>query len=325
MSLKNLWQSWCEFFFKPVSTEGVAAFRILWFTMLFFSFLFDLTNIEDFYGPKGLISLATVREQFPAIHLNIFHLTGVELPIVYTVFTLWGIALIFSILGFYTRYSMIAVLICMVSVHQRNIWLLSSAEVLMRLITILLVCSPAGNSLSVDSLLGRKFALLRKPKQWAPWAMRLIQLQTSVVYIWTVWHKLKGANWPDGTALYYATRLEALKNVTLSFMLDSMFFIKTLTWSTLVIELALAILLWFKETRWPTLIIGILFHLGIEFTMSIPFFEIVMMCLILSFIPEDTIATQIASLKRKLCHSVRASNVSDNLKAKLLWIAGENL
>jgi hypothetical protein len=285
------------------------------------SFLFELGNFKDFYGPNALLSLETIRTQFPTFHLNIFHFFGVELNTLYFFAVIWGIGLLFSTIGLYTRYSIIAVLICMVSFHQRNIWLLSSSEVLMRIITLYLACSPCGNSLSIDSLIAKRFVIFKKPSQWSPWAMKMIQLQTSVVYVWTVWHKLKGEDWFDGTALYYATRLEAMKNISIPFLMDSMFFIKSLTWSTLIIELALGIFLWFKETRLIVMILGILFHLGIEFTMSIPFFEIIMICLILSFLPSEKIREKVDQLKKLWLNSVQNSALPEKSKAMLAWIA----
>ena len=123
---------------------------------------------------------------------------------------------------------------------------------------------------------------------WAPWALRLIQIQVSVVYLWTVWYKLTGVDWVDGTALYYATRLEDMTNFSLPIFLDSIVFVKIMTWGTLLLELALGTLIWSEKFRKPLILLGLAFHLGIEYLMSIPFFEIYMMALLLLFYsPEE--------------------------------------
>lgn len=288
-----------NFFFQPESTLATGAFRILWCSLLLSSFLFELIHFDDLYGAKGLISLETVRSQFNFPHLNIFNWLGLAPSILSGFMWVYGMALVAGILGFYTRHSMILILIGLVSLHQRNIWFLSSSELLMRVITLYLVFAPTGRSLSLDAYFAKK-----EGRPWsqvhAPWVMRLIQIQLSVVYVWTVWHKLKGDTWIDGTALYYATRLEGSTNFPVPFLFDSILFIKLMTWGTLLLELALGILIWFKEFRRVLIAAGILFHIGIEYTMSIPFFEIVMIVLLLSQVTSEEVRAAIILSRRRI-------------------------
>lgn len=319
-SIKDIVNSWNEFFFKPQPVESIAIFRILWCTMLLVAALFDFQNIHDFYGPHAILSLATVKSQFQTFHLNIFHLFNASYEFVYILFGVYILALISSIIGFYSRTSLVIALIAMVSFHQRNIWLLSSSELLMRLTMILLVCSPSGHAYSVDSLLGRKFPLFKKERIWSPWALRLIQIQLAVVYLWTFWHKLKGDTWFDGTALYYATRLDAMKNFPVPFILDWLPAIKLMTWMTLFLELALGTLIWFKEFRRPLIILGIGFHLSIEYMMSIPFFEIVMILLLTTYIEPTTVKAFFIAKREQWAKLVELSNMEAKLKEKFIWV-----
>jgi hypothetical protein len=287
ISLKTILNRWDRFFFSPKPVEGIAVFRIVWCALLLLSLFFDLGNAEDFYGPKAILSLATVKTQFNYPHLNLFYFMGTDVGTVYFMMAVYGFALFCAMIGFQTRVSLLTSLVLMASFHQRNIWLLSSSEVLMRIVMTLLVCAPAGNALSVDSWLAR----MRKsplPREWAPWALRLIQIQLSVVYVWTVWHKLKGELWIDGTAIYYATRLQNMTNLPVPVLLDNLPLIKLMTWGTLLLEFSLGTLVWIKEFRRPLITMGLFFHLGIEYMMSIPFFELIMMSLLLVyFSPEE--------------------------------------
>lgn len=318
-SVKSIASWWDNFFFKPQPVESIALFRIFWCSLLMINMLFDLSNIHDFYGPHAVLSLSTVKEQFPFTHLNIFHLFNSSYEFVQILFLIYGVAMVFSILGFYTRTSLIVSLVCLVSLHQRNIWLLSSSELLMRLTMILLVCAPAGHAYSLDSLLGRKYPNFKKEREWSPWALRLIQIQLAVVYVWTAWHKMKGDTWFDGTALYYASRLDAMKNFPVPFILDWMPTMQLMTWGTLVLELALGILIWFKEFRKPLIIIGIIFHLGIEYMMSIPYFEWVMILLLVTFIEPETVKSFVRSLRLKWMSSLEKSSMDAKMKEKFLW------
>lgn len=316
-SYKTFLNRWDRFFFKPVAVEGIAVFRIVWCFLLLMYLFLDVGNIADFYGPKAILSLETVRQQFSYPHLNLFHLLGNTESMVALLMAVYGVALSFALVGFRTRSSLIVALVCMVSLHQRNIWLLSSSEVLMRTIMILLVCAPAGNALSVDSLLGKhKGSAL--PKEWAPWALRLIQIQICVVYVWTVWHKLKGDQWIDGTAVYYASRLDSMTNFPVPFILDNLFLIKLMTWGTLVLEFALGTLIWIKEFRRPLIIAGMIFHLGIEYMMSIPFFELIMMALLLNFYTPEGMRLFVGKLSEKIRSGIKDSTLTEQVKARIL-------
>lgn len=322
-SYKSILQSWDNFFFAPKPTEGIALFRIVWVSVLSLYFLFDLPNLTDFYGPHALISLEASKDHFRFPHVNIFHWLGNSYNVLYIIIGIYGMALVSSLFGFFTRSSLMIVLICLVSLHQRNIWLLSSSELLIRSITILLLCSPCGRALSLDSYFARKGEGKRLPREWAPWALRLIQIQLSVVYIWTVWHKLKGDTWFDGTALYYATRIEAMTNFPVPFLLDSIWFIKLSTWGTLLVELSLGILIWIKELRRPLIITGLIFHLGIEYMMSIPFFEIVMMALLINFYTPEELKSFVMQIQASVVKNIREVPMAAQAKAWLISLVSE--
>lgn len=271
-----------NFFFEEKTTENISFFRIFWMSILFIHYLFDISNIADFYGPHALVSLSTVKEQFPFFHANLFHLSNGSYEFAFGIALIYGISIITSLFGLYTRISIVTVLICMTSFHQRNIWLLSSSEVLMRTITLLLIFTPCGNSYSLDSVLSYK------KRKWPVWGTRLIQLQVSVIYLWTAWHKLKGDTWVDGTAVYYATRLESFTNNTIPYLMDSQAFLKMATWGTIILEISLGSLIWFSEFRKSLIFLGMIFHLGIEYVMTIPFFEWYMIALLCVFLtPEE--------------------------------------
>lgn len=323
ISLKTIYDCWDRFFFEPKPTEGIALFRIVWITVLIFYFLFDLPNLADFYGPHALISLETSREHFRFPHVNVFNWLGNSYNVVYILVGIYGLALLSSLFGFFTRSSLLIVLVCLVSLHQRNIWLLSSSELLIRAITILLVCSPCGHTLSLDAYFAQKREGRKLPREWAPWALRLIQIQLSVVYVWTVWHKLKGDDWLDGTALYYATRLESMTNFPVPYLMNSIWFIKISTWGTLLLELSLGTLIWIKEFRKPLILTGIGFHLGIEYIMSIPFFEIVMMVLLINFFTPEELKSFVLRMKSWLVRNISEVPMADKAKTWLISLIGE--
>ncbi len=318
LSPKKILNAWDKFFFEEKTAEGIALFRIIWMSMIFIYFLIDLGNNQDFYGPHAILSQNTVRDQFPFLHANIFNLFRPSYETVNGIMLVYGLSIVASIFGLFTRYSLIMTLILMTSLHQRNIWLLSSSEMLMRAITLMLVVSPCGHSLSVDALLGRYFQDFRKKTIWPVWSLRLIQIQISVVYLWTVWHKLQGETWLNGTAVYYATRLDSMTNFTVPVLMDSLIFLKLMTWGTLLVELSLGTLIWFKKFRRPVIVTGILFHLGIQYIMSIPFFELYMMALLINFVSPDDLKAFAMKAKNLFALCIQNSILGDSIKQKLI-------
>jgi len=318
LGLKTIFSDWNKFFFEEKPTEGIALFRIVWAGLLLCYFIMDLGNITDFYGPHAIVSHTTAENAFPFLHISLFKLFKPTYEVAYGVMVVYGISLFTSMLGFFTRGSLIVAFICMASLHQRNIWLLSSSEMLMRAITLLLICSPCGHSLSIDSLLGRYFENFRQKRTWPIWALRLIQIQISVVYLWTTWHKLKGETWLDGTAVYYATRIEGLTNFPLPFLLDSPLFLKLATWGALLIEFSLGSLIWVKKLRKPVILAGILFHLGIEYTMSIPFFELTMIVLLMNFFTPEELKAFVMRMKDWFILGIQDSTLANEIKEKLI-------
>jgi hypothetical protein len=310
--------AWDKFFFEEKPTEGIALFRIIWMGLILAYFMVDLGNLQDFYGPHALISQATAREQFPSLHANVFNLFHPSYQTAYFSMGAFGVAIFCSMIGLFTRYSLIVTVILMTSFHQRSIWFLSSSEMLMRLITILLVVSPCGHSLSMDSFLGRFFPQFKRKKIWPVWALRLIQIQVSVVYLWTVWHKLQGNTWIDGTAVYYATRLEGMANFSIPFLMNSMIFLKLATWGTLIIETALGTLIWTKKYRKTVICAGVVFHLGIEYVMSIPFFEWYMMALLVNFFTPEELKAFVMRGMDYFTKEIQNSTLATGLKEKLI-------
>jgi hypothetical protein len=44
-------------------------------------------------------------------------------------------------------------------------------------------------------------------------------------------------------------------------------------WFTLALEFSLGVLIWFRRFRYPLLLLGLMFHLGIEYALNLPMFS----------------------------------------------------
>lgn len=280
MKWSELVSKWNNYFFKDAPVDGICIFRILFGTIILSTFFQDALFYRDLWGPEAIVGLESSMKSYPFAVLNIFQYLP-QTEIMYLAMILIQIiSLCFFIFGYKTRTMAILSFVLLVSFHQRNINLLSSADLLIRIIFMYLIMAPCGNKYSLDAIFARKKG---NPlaQNHAPWIHRIIQIQIAVVYVSTVIAKSKGHTWVDGSAVYYATRLVDFERFPVPFVLDNMFLLKMMTWSTLVLELALGTLIFIKEFRMPLIILGIGFHLGIEYMMAIPTFEwLMIICLI---------------------------------------------
>jgi len=89
----------------------------------------------------------------------------------------------------------------------------------------------------------------------------------------TFWWKSTGAAWVNGTAVYYLNHLAEYQGLPLPSWLQHPIFVKLGSWLTLAIEFSLGVLVWFKELRYPVLLLGLLFHLFLEYRLDVPLFQ----------------------------------------------------
>jgi hypothetical protein len=123
----------------------------------------------------------------------------------------------------------------------------------------------------------------------AQWALRLMQVQLSVIYLSTVWAKTRGTTWNDGTAVSYALRVRDITRFPVpSAITNSELLANVMTYGTLAIELALGVLVWNRKARPWVLGLGVALHLGIDYSIRAGFFTLAMFTLYLAFVPPDT-------------------------------------
>lgn len=285
ISLKTFFSAWDDFFYKKTDATALCVFRIMFG---FFLFLNGISLVQDFHewyglGEKALIPLEDSLNFYSNFRINIYRWLSPTEFSAWFVLISYIVTSVFIMIGFKTRISTIICFILMVSMQNRNYSILNSGDTLMRCMLFLMMFAPTHVKYSVD-------AYLRK-EQGTPYStdislvtLRLMQLQFSLVYLATTLFKLKGYDWVDGTAVYYTSRLVNFQRVVLPFVFDFPALVKFATWSALFIEFAMGTLVWVKELRIWVLLAGLLLHLGIEISMSIGFFEWVMIAAYILFL-----------------------------------------
>jgi uncharacterized membrane protein YphA (DoxX/SURF4 family) len=276
--------AWNRFWFTPVETSTLALFRIAVGLVVLSWTLALAPSLYAFYSRDGILPTYPDYEGTLAWGLLEWFPGNAAVTILYFALLLASICVL---VGFATRIATLIVFVCMVSFAHRNPWVLNSGDLLVQLLVFYLLLAPAGDGLSVDRWLKRDRQFWEFSRR-SIWPLRLVQVQVSILYITAVWDKVRGSTWNDGTAVSYALRIGDLERFPVpGFVTDSLILANLMTFGTLAIEFALAILVWNRVLRPWVLLLGVLLHLGIDYGVRVGFFSWAVFVAYVAFIPPE--------------------------------------
>lgn len=294
-ALAQIGDGWESFWFTPQPTSTLALFRVAFglvamgWTATLAPDLFALFGADgilpDPVRPLGAWGVLTISDH-PAV-----------------IVALWVTTLIAAAaltVGYRTRIAAIVVFVGILSFQRANPMIINSGDGLICNLALYCALAPCGTSLSLDRLRTARDRFWEFPAR-APWALRLVQIQLSVMYLSTVWHKMQGDTWRDGSAVSYALRLGDIHRfATPTFLTDSVILTEIMTFGTLALELSLAILVWNRAARPWILGLGVSLHLGIEYSILVGFFGFTVLTAYLAFTPAETASRWVLSIRDRL-------------------------
>jgi hypothetical protein len=175
----------------------------------------------------------------------------------------------------------------LVTFLHRNIYVHHGGEHLMCLAAFWLMFAPIGAALSLDRLWFKKNQRFWEPQKCSLWALKAYQFQFVLIYWQASLSKLAAPSWWDGTAMYYVFRHQEFARFPVPFVAQNLFLLKLATWSSILAETLGWTLIWFAETRYVVLVLLLIFHMDIEYSMNIPIFEHIMIVSLICFIPGE--------------------------------------
>jgi hypothetical protein len=120
-----------------------------------------------------------------------------------------------------------------------------------------------------------------------------------MVYLFTAWWKFFGTYWLDGTATWYPTQMHEFQRFPLPDFLARQPFVMIETYGTLLLEIALGTLVFWKPARKWVLIGGLLMHGYIEYHFNIPMFAFIICSCYIAFYEGEEVEAWVARLKVK--------------------------
>jgi hypothetical protein len=288
-------RAWDHFWFEPTSTTPLGALRVATGVLLLLFAGCTLPDYTAYVGPDGFLPQPTSIEW----GFNLYGLSS-SMGWAWVLMAVFVAASVAFLVGWHTRVAGLLALAVLLSVQRRQPFVFNAGDVLLRLLLLFLCLAPAGAALSLDrwrAVRGSLSEFWDSPRR-APWALRLIQIQVSVVYLVTVWAKVRGTTWNDGTAVSFALRLTDLTRFSIPGpLVDSPVIVNLLTWGTLAVEFALGLLVWNRRARPVVLWIGVLFHLSIHFSLLVGLFSLVMLTGYLSFVDPPALDRLLVRLR----------------------------
>ncbi len=264
-------RAWNRFFFGLVSAKPLGAIRILYGLVALANLAFCAVDLDYWYTDSGLLRgdeawvMAGPLQPSP---LHFFQdVTSVRIA--------FGLTATFAALltiGWRTKLMSILYYLGMLFIHNRNLVSSSGADVLLLVCGFNLMLSPCGAAYSVDSWLeSRKRGTLATP-MIVPWALRLIQIQVSLVYLGAATLKAGGSLWLNGSAMHYVLNNTEVTRFDFTFLSNYPLLINVMTYMALAMEFSLAFFIWFRWARPFVLYLGLMLHTGILITINIPCF-----------------------------------------------------
>ncbi|MFO0899588.1 MAG: HTTM domain-containing protein [Pirellulales bacterium] len=282
-SLRSAFGALKRFFFAPQDTLACDVVRIGYAGVLLCMSLLAWPQARVWFGETGALPYEISRSVAGSPGWTVFTLLPHTDLTAYVCLALLILQAGLLLLGVWSRFQAVCLYGWLLSFHNRNPLILDSEDALLRVLGFLVIWMPLGHTLSLGAWRrGRLASLVERPV----WALRLLQIETCLVFAGSALSKLQSDDWVDGTAMYYVSRLDDLfgRFPTPAFVWESLFWMKLLTWAVIAIEAAVPVLVWFRETRWFALAAAVLMHLGIDYTMNLFAFHWIMLVAWSSFV-----------------------------------------
>ncbi|MFC4077621.1 DCC1-like thiol-disulfide oxidoreductase family protein [Salinithrix halophila] len=259
---------------------GTSLLRISMGLGILYFFFYHYSERHLLWGAGGLwptdAFLAGAEERHI---LTLFHLS--ESPWFFEgVYHIGILAALLFTLGYRTRWTTFLTFLVLWSFYYRNPFVTNGGENILRLQLFYLLFANAGAYLSLDA---RRQARRRTAKEPGlrpfssalhNFAVAAIILQLLIMYFTSGIYKVMGSMWQNGTAVYYAMRVQDYVWPGLSEKVwSSEPLVIFLTYSSVLFQIAFPFLLLNRYTKYAAIGGAFLFHIGVGLMMNLALFS----------------------------------------------------
>lgn len=272
--------------FFMTETEGypAALLRILMGLFAIWKGYAAWINLDRYFTEDGILPWRHVQNSEHQI-FSILALSPESRSFVQAVIVAHLCAGLTLLIGLWPRISALVVYLCAVALMHRNPFIDNRGDHLFVLVVGLCSLMPIGRVWSVHAWLAARRGLT--PPLKSMWCQRLLALQVSYIYLYAFGVKFRASGWHDGSAIFHTFASPGL--VEWPMEIHSKVLLLALSWFTILTEMLFPILVWNRALRPYCIVVGILFHAGIEITMRVPVFSTLMMITYASYLTDEEI------------------------------------
>jgi len=309
--VRNLLQTWDQFWFTPRLPHTLAIIRFGCGAMLAYVHLIWALFVTDFMGNGAWIDNATIRQLHgPGSNAQWAWswLWYIDSPLLLGIHEILAMLLSLAMmLGLLTRITTpLAWWFTLMTCHRMTGALFGLDQVIVML-SMYLMIAPCGSTLSLDALLRDRGWELK----WLPTggrdsrtllnnvATRMIQLHLCVIYIFGGLSKMRGEMWFDGSAMWYTLVNYEYQSLDLTWIGKYPFIIASLTAVTIFWETFYCALIWPKLTRPIALAAAFFVHSGIAIALGMVTFGTGMILANLAFFEPEFTKRLLAKISRQ--------------------------
>lgn len=276
-----------RFLFRSCDPRTASLIRIAYAVLMIINSLVYMRDARMWFTDAGVLSADTAWQMSGGEQLSLLYLLPSTVGIVQACLGMLLLHSILLLLGCWSRVQIACIFLWLLSLHHRNPLICDGEDTVFRWFAFLMIFMPLDCRWSI---IGRWRGIAHCPASACDaWALRLMQIEVTLIYGSTAWNKWQGETWQNGTALYYVSHMtDYFGRLPVPLALsDSLWFIHVMTWSVLVVETILPFALWWRPTRVLAIVVAIALHLGIEASMNLFLFEWIMIVGVLSFLPAS--------------------------------------
>lgn len=271
-----------------IDLRGLAIFRMALSLLLLADLFIRSFDLRAHYSDSGVLPRTLLLEQVSGVWDLSLHLaSGVRLAQAGLFLTAAHFA-VCLLVGVRTRLFAFLSWTMLLSLHNRNPWVLSHSDIFLRMLLFWGQFLPLGARYSVDSL--------RTPTQGEKTPRRILSSGTTAlltqvvfVYLFTVIHRTGPDWWKEGTAVYEVLSLDQLVTPFGRFLLHFPVLLKGLTYGIIWLETIGPFLLfvpfWTGVVRLAVVPLFLLMHIGFGLCLHLGTFPWVSSLAMIPFLP----------------------------------------
>jgi hypothetical protein len=226
-------------------------------------------------------------------------------------------------IGFCTRVTAVLTWLGTLSYIQRAPSTLFGMDTMQNIILFYMMIAgllgAAGATVSIDRLIADRWNRLwakrggtgvnnQFPSIAGNFILRMFQIHFCIIYIASGLSKLQGPSWWNGMAPWGVMANPQFNPLHVSWYMSMLLFLSHHRWLweltmhantvfTLSMEIGFPFLIWMKRWRWIMIVGAVMLHTGIALVMGLVGFSMLMLCMLLCFVPAETMHRLVEQLK----------------------------